>query len=491
MTALVILKGSTLFTITRLVQRALGLISLVVLARILAPEDFGLVALASIFLVLSTDLSSLGSEPYLLQKTSVEDVDLHTAWSVSILAKFSLFALLVIASPALASILNESRLALIIPIASSGLLIRAFANPAVVLLKRKFLYKKIFVMGVLTKFISVTVVIVLAVNTRSFWALIVGDLVGAVVSTILSYVFVSARIGLSLKNWASQWGYVRWVLPQTLLGSLRGQLDKFLLGRVLPAEMLGGYHVSRSLIDVPAVNLLGPLSEPLLASFAQVRDSGDWMRRQFRVAFLGLYSLVFPLIAIFNIFSDEIVQVVFGAKWAAFAPITAALSWSFVVWAGGNVLTKYCLATSRTRFLFFYTCLMLTTMTIVLLSVGAGDLVGLVYARVVSDLIVFSGVFTYVSMKDRVNMPRLLALLCIPLASTILSTGFMMSFDSVGAPTSVVSLIVRVSLLCGVYVLCLIAIFQVLKKYVPECEFYVKLAQSVVSGCAAAVKEKF
>ena len=98
-----LLSSSTLSVAAKVFQRLIGVVSLLILARLLSPEDFAITALTSMFIYFFDVLSNAGSEQYIIQKQQLQPHDLNTAWSLDIIIKFSLFGLLVILTPLIAN----------------------------------------------------------------------------------------------------------------------------------------------------------------------------------------------------------------------------------------------------------------------------------------------------------------------------------------------------------------------------------------------------
>lgn len=127
--SLKVIKSALLLLSTQLIQRGLGIVSTLILARLLTPDDFGVIALITILLQLFELLVETGNQQYIVQKDAVDDLDLNTAWSMDILIKTSLAVIVVLLSPAFAAFFEEPDLALAVSVAALALPIRALRNP--------------------------------------------------------------------------------------------------------------------------------------------------------------------------------------------------------------------------------------------------------------------------------------------------------------------------------------------------------------------------
>ena len=98
-----VLSSSFLLLIIRLIQRSIGLISTLILARVLTPNDFGIVAISVLVVHFCDALSATGSQQYIVQKTDVDSDDVNSAWTIDIIMKLALWIILVLAVPLISS----------------------------------------------------------------------------------------------------------------------------------------------------------------------------------------------------------------------------------------------------------------------------------------------------------------------------------------------------------------------------------------------------
>jgi len=199
-----VLTSSLLLLSSRMIQRGLGLISTLVFARLLTPKDFGIIAILAITIALFEILSDTGSILYITQKQEVSDSDLNTAWSIDILLKSMLWLLLIGATPYIAAFYNNAALIDAFYAISFVLIIRSCLNPGIILYHRALEYKKLFWLALVEKFAFFSVAMTIVITTRSYWAIICGDLAAAITMLVGSYIVHPYRPRLNMSKFLNQ-----------------------------------------------------------------------------------------------------------------------------------------------------------------------------------------------------------------------------------------------------------------------------------------------
>ena len=124
-----LIKSSFFIIAIRLVQRGIGIFSFLILARILTPEDFGIVSIATLLVFLCDILSETGAQQYIVHKEVVDDNDLNTSWTLGIILKSLLAIVLILASPFVASFYELPQLTVVLQIIALVLPLSALNNP--------------------------------------------------------------------------------------------------------------------------------------------------------------------------------------------------------------------------------------------------------------------------------------------------------------------------------------------------------------------------
>lgn len=451
-----IFVGAFFSSASKLFHRAIGLVSIIILARILAPEDFAYIALITIILYLFDTLSNVGAEQYIIQKSEVSERDLNSAWSLDIVLK-SIFAILLYLSASLvAHFLDKPDLSLAIQFSACILIINALKNPGLLLLKRDFDYKKIFILSFFQKVISFIVLIVLAFQWTNFWAFIWADIISSLVFTIGSYLSHRYRPTWDLSNARTQWLFSRWLLAKSVIGYLRSQIDTFVVGKFFSSHQLGNYSMSREIAMLPAHNLLGPAVDTLLADFKNFKHAPNALGRRVSKVFTVVICIATPIVAFIASYPDLIINVLLGPQWSLaieLLPTMSILFYYFVfLIVAENVLT----AIGKVKEVFVFDLISLLTLIVAftLFFNFSHDLNDLLLFRVITGICLTAMLIFYLNKYILVSFFTLfvnvvLALFCSKL-SIIISESVSKITDS-----DFINLFVTGFIFCFTYILCL------------------------------------
>jgi lipopolysaccharide exporter len=394
-----VFKGSLLLFSGKMIHRSFGLVSTLILARVLVPEDFGLIAIANLVIGFVSKSMESGSGQYLIQKNVVEDSDINTSWTINIILKLLIFVLLLIATPFVAEYYSDERLVLVIPILASMIIAQMFANPYMAILQRNQEYTIPFKIGIITKFSSVTITVTTALIFQSYWALIIGHLVSNVVSAVCSYLFLSYRPKLSLANAKQQWGFSKWMLGKGMLGYTRAQLDTIMVSSFYSPAILGGFHITKYISSMPGSEGLSPALEPLLATFSRSINNKEAIKHQVSLVLIIVFALVVPLSCFLFVFSEPVVLLLLGDKWIDFAPVFGILAFLTIPAGIGKVASQVITSTGKVKFLFMYDIYSLIFMGATLFYFSNSTLETFSTVRVVVEFLTISALFIVATHK--------------------------------------------------------------------------------------------
>ena len=165
-----VLKSSFFLLAIQVVQRSLGIISTLILARLLTPEHFGIVALVTIALQFFELLVETGNQQYIIQKDHIEDDDLNTAWSMDIAIKTGMAIFVMLCAPLMADFFETPELSVALAVAALAMPIRAFKTPGMMLLAREINYRPVFWLTLWQRAASFITVVTIALVHPSPWS---------------------------------------------------------------------------------------------------------------------------------------------------------------------------------------------------------------------------------------------------------------------------------------------------------------------------------
>lgn len=382
-----IFSSSLLLVSVKFVHRSLGLISTLILARLLMPEDFGIVAIAAIMLQFANVLSNSGIRQYIPQKEEIDDEDVNTAWSIDISMKFTLWMLMLFSAPLIGAFYENDEVTTVIQVVSVVLFLRALQNPGMHLLRRDLSYNSIFWLLSWQKVIAFMFVITIAFMTHSYWAIIIGDIVFAVVGVVLSYMLHPFRPRFSLVKRVQQWAFTKWMFGRGILGFMRAQMDTLLVSKMFTIGELGTYNLIRGITIMPATDIITPSVEPLLVSFSRVRDNMKTLDHHLRVSLLTMFILIIPVCVVLAFYADAIVYVLLGEKWKDQGPLLANLTILLFTFSLGSILGNFYIALGKVKLIFYYNLVSLLFIFTLLVILSGDDLAEFALLRGVLGLV--------------------------------------------------------------------------------------------------------
>jgi lipopolysaccharide exporter len=321
-----VLRGAGWTFAIKLVERSLGIVSTVVVARLLTPSDYGLVAMATALIAVLEIFRSFNFEAALIQRATVVKEDYDTAWTLNVaMGAILTFAALMLARP-LADFYREPAL---IPVATTLAFVPLFSsayNIGLAQYRKSMQFRPEFIYFTSRKFTTVVVTIPLAFWTRSYWALVAGILAGQIVSTAVSYRLHQFRPSMTFSQWRSLLKFSLWTLIGGGLTTARTRVSHFVLGRIGGADALGAYSLASDLGTMPTTELVMPLNRALFPAYAGMASDG----RSLRMAYLRVLGViaVFATAAAFGIYAvgGLLVPLFLGEAWVGVVPLLGPLA---------------------------------------------------------------------------------------------------------------------------------------------------------------------
>lgn len=386
---------------------------MLVLARVLTPEDFGVVALTAIVVLLCDALATAGCSQYIIQKQQVDSHDLNTAWTIDLSLKTALWLVLEISAPLFANYFDDPRITETIRVAAFGLILVSFTNPGIILIRKNLEYNKLIKISVISKLLGFFVTVSMAIIFQSYWAMIFGNIIISVSHTIGSYFIHDFRPRLSLSRFQEQWGFSKWLLMQSILGYSRSQVDKILVAKVFSATDIGVYHVTKTLTEMPGRDIISPALEPLLSAFSKDKYNVKSLSNKVRTAFFVIMMLVIPLSIYIFFFSKTIVDTLLGEKWVAAYEIMKVLSFILIPYAAATIFSSCLLALGRSKAMFIYNVISVLLVVGFLVALTFNNMVEFAAYRTGLEFVSVFLLSVYLSIVIKVSVIRLL-MLCVP-----------------------------------------------------------------------------
>ena len=315
----------------RLIDRSLGLISTAILARLLLPADFGLVAMAMSIIGLIELATAFGFEIALIQKAKPERIHYDTAFTLNALLAVGGAALTVcLASPA-AAFYGEARLVPVMLALGGVWLISGFENIGTVNFRRNMDFASEFRFLAYKRVISFGVAVAAALMLRSYWALVIGTFAGRSAGVILSYLMEPFRPRFSLAATRQMFSFSGWMLVINIASAVIGKIPLYFVGRMFGAQTLGAYTVGAEIAQLAHTELVAPINRAMIPGFSRLANDLETFRRTCIDAAAGILLVVLPASVGIAVLAGPIVRVLLGEHWNEAVPVIQILAFSGAV----------------------------------------------------------------------------------------------------------------------------------------------------------------
>ena len=300
-------------------NKAIAFLVQIILARILVPEDFGLVAVAYLALDSLQLFSELGFTSALIYR---KDRIKEASWSVFYLVLAGGLVTTIIgiaAAPTIAWFFKDPRVTPLLRVLSATMLLSAFGQVPLALLAREMDFKKRVTPIVVPSLGNGLVSIICALSGQGVWSLVAGRVTHSLLTSILAYVVSDWRPRWTLDQGLirEMFDYGKHIVGSQLLVFAITNVDDTFVGRILDKASLGAYGLAYNLSNLPATQITRIVGQVMFPAFSRIQDDADAMKRIFleTMGYIALLSIPISLATI--MFAGDFVYTLYGEKWAA------------------------------------------------------------------------------------------------------------------------------------------------------------------------------
>lgn len=319
-------QGSAWMVGLRWSVRGLGLLSTFVLARLLSPGDFGLVAMAMLVVGLVEVFGHAGHQLALIRIARPTRADYDSTWTIGIIVGVAAMLVLWAVAPLTALYFHEPRATWLVRLLALRPLLGALDNIGVVAFRAELQFSREFAFQVLQRVAVMVVTIGGAILLRNQWALVAGILGGQVLGVVLSYALHPYRPRLSLARARGLLSFSGWMLLVNVAQYIHDKADEMVVGGIADAAAMGRYAVASDAGTAPTIEVVLPATRALFPVFARI--GGD------RVALRAAYLDVFAAACLISVatgtgmalVAGDFVRVALGPQWLQAVPLVRLLA---------------------------------------------------------------------------------------------------------------------------------------------------------------------
>lgn len=346
------IRGAATLSAARIAINLLSAASIVILARLLTPDDFGIVAIASAVLSVVISVTELYFFQALIQQQEVSRGEINSAWTLSLLRAVAVIAFCAAIAWPLAWAFSEPRLVPVFVIAGVTGAFMGFHNPLISLATRDMSFGPLVIFQICQKGVGLVLAIVLALNFGNYWSIIIGNCVGAVLASLVSYFLIPYWPRLNFAHFGKIWGFSSWMFLNQLCETIGWRFDQLAIGLVLPGRLLGIYAVADNLAVIPSRELSVPLNIALFSGMSAINGDMPRLRRSYLSAQATLAMVTLPLVIGLALVAGPVVRVVLGEQWLECTPYVALLALGYAIASLNTSLRPMAMALGQTRLVF-------------------------------------------------------------------------------------------------------------------------------------------
>ncbi|HVR51070.1 MAG TPA: lipopolysaccharide biosynthesis protein [Pseudorhodoferax sp.] len=383
-----LVKGTAWLSLARLFVNALSVLSTFVLARLLAPSDFGLVALGTTMMMVLTDVTELSLAQALVRHADPTRAHFDTAWTLNALRGSLLGTLFALASAPAARLYGDERLTGIMLALGASIFLSGLTNPRRVLLTRQLIFRQEFVLNVGQKLAGVLASVLVAWLTQSYWALVVGILATQATNVALSYLVLPYLPRPRLAHARELFSFSVWLSAVQLVNTLNWRFDALFVGKFLGSTALGHYTMGSTLASIPTRETTSPLRQTFFPAFASMREDMPRLSAAYQRAQAVVTAVALPAGVGAALVADPLVRLAMGEKWVPAIAIVQALAAVYALQTLGSSADALGMALGRTRLLFVRSLqMLLLRIPLIVAAMLLYGLPGLIAARVCTGLV--------------------------------------------------------------------------------------------------------
>jgi lipopolysaccharide exporter len=415
-----LLQGGAWMVAARWGLRGLGLISTLILARLLLPSDFGLVAMATATIGLLEVPIQAGQDMALIRHRNPSRAHYDSIWTFSIAIGLTLTLLLwAIAGPA-SSYFHEPRVTWLIRVLALRTLIGGFENIGLADFRRELRFDRVFAFMVFQRIFTSAITIACALWWGDWRALVAGILGGRLLGVAFSYVIHPYRPRLCLGALREMLGFSGWMLTANICQYVNDKADELAVGSLGSPAAMGAYNVGSDVAIAPTAETVLPATEALFPVFARISGDAEAMRSGYldMLAFVCILSIAIgggtALVA------GDFVAVVLGPKWLAAVPLVRVLAIAGGLFAIMQNAIPVLTAIGHERLAAQLTATRAaTTLLGVYAAAALGDVMTIACARLVVTAVFVPGVFFALRRILRITFTDLFSRLWRPVIAGI------------------------------------------------------------------------
>jgi teichuronic acid exporter len=306
----------------------------IVLARLIMPEEFGLIGMIAIFMGLGSALFQGGLTSSLIRTKELNEDDYSTVFFFNLAGSIVIYGVLFIAAPYISEFYKQPSLVNITRVYGLTYILSAFGSVQNTILTKELKFKKQAIISLPALIISSSIGLTLAYCNYGVWSLVVSALVNTLVISCLLWIssdWYPKRI-FSVEKFQQHFHYGYKLTLSAILDIIFTNIYQIIIGRFYSPALVGYYTRANSLMMLPVANVSGALNRVIFPLFSKVQDDIPRFRNAYKQIMQMVLFIITPIIILMALLAKPLIVVLFTDKWIAVVPIFQIICFTGVLY---------------------------------------------------------------------------------------------------------------------------------------------------------------
>lgn len=307
---------------------------MILLARLLLPEEFGIIVLVTVFITVANILAQNGLNTALIQKKSVDEVDFSSVFYTNLLISTILYILLFFTSPIIAAFFDQPQLKSLIRVLSLTMFIGSFNSVQNAIIARNMEFRKLFISSLCASVIAGSVGIIMAYTNFGLWALVGNQLTNQLLVTVILLFIVNWR-----PKWLFSWARVKglfsfgWkLMVSSVIDTIYSNIMTLIIGKMFSPAIIGFYNRGEQIPSLLISNINGSIQTVMLPAMSAYQDNKQRVKDLVRRSIITSSYLVFPMMVGLAVIAKPLVIVLLTEKWLPSVPFIQIFCGVYALW---------------------------------------------------------------------------------------------------------------------------------------------------------------
>lgn len=378
--------------ISQFLSQAFQFIVIIILARLLYPEQFGIVGMAAIFTGFISRFNELGLSAAIIQRKNINEMHLSTSFWTSLATGTILCILTIFVSPYIADYFQEELVRPILIISSINFIVGSFTVIPRTLFTKSLDFKKLAIVEICATFISGLISILLAVKGYGVWSLVLGGISNSFISVLIFWKMSQWRPSskFSIPHFKELFSFGGHFMGSSVLNYVDSNVDYLVVGRMIGASALGYYTLAYNLITFPLYKISTIITRVTFPAFSKIQNDNHTLRTGYLKVVRYISMITFPMLAGMFVVAPEFILVVYGSKWTPMILTLQILCLAGALKSVGTTVGTILLSKGRPDIQFKWNILTVIVLTIAVLSGVKYGIEGVAAMVTISAVLLFS-----------------------------------------------------------------------------------------------------